>query len=71
MHPGMGYERANRAWPPPGEREVREPAYRGHRVGDGRDAGVEPGQRVAGISQRHEQHRQVRAPKPIAIPGCG
>ena len=34
-------------------------------------ARVQPGQCVAGIGQRREQHRQVRARAPIAITGCG
>ena len=44
-----------------GQREARQQPV-ADRVGGGRDAGVEPGQRVAGIGQCREQHRQVRAP---------
>ena len=53
-----------------GQREARQQPV-ADRVGGGRDAGVEPGQRVAGIGQRREQHRQVRARAPIAVTGCG
>ena len=66
VHPGM------RVGQKPGgldQREARQQPV-ADRVGGGGDAGVEPGQRVAGIGQRREQHRQVRAPEPIALPGC-
>ena len=53
-----------------GQREAGEQAV-ADRGGGGRDARVEPGQRVGGIGQRGEQHRQVRPREPIAVTGWG
>jgi hypothetical protein len=67
VHPGM---RVGEKPGGLGEREARQQPV-ADRVGRGRDAGVESGQCVAGIGQRREQHRQVRARAPLAIPGYG
>ena len=53
-----------------GQREAGKQAV-ADRGGGGRDPCVEPGQRVGGIGQRGEQHRQVRPREPIAVTGWG